>query len=65
MDPDACAEAEEWRRDLEENVGEVAVSDVMESYDLDPVTAKAGEMTECWNGGSPRDGVCHGKSDEN
>eukprot|EP00435_Cladocopium_sp_Y103_P071223 s1130_g37.t1 len=39
MDPDACEEAEDWRRDLEGSV-EVAVSDVMESYDLDPVTAK-------------------------
>jgi len=42
MDQKACAAAEGWHRDLE---GEVAVSDVMESYDLDPVTAKAGEMT--------------------
>lgn len=53
MDQKACAAAEGWHRDLE---GEVAVSDVMESYDLDPVTAKAaGEMTnfvvmvdKCW-----------------
>lgn len=37
MDQKACAAAEGWHRDLE---GEVAVSDVMESYDLDPVTAK-------------------------
>ena len=44
MDPDACAAAEGWHRDLEGV--EVAVSDVMESYDLDPVTAKAGEMTD-------------------
>ena len=40
MDPDACAVAHGWRRDLHDV--EMAVSDVMESYDLDPVTAKAG-----------------------
>lgn len=39
MDPDACAVAQGWRRDLHDAV-EMAVSDVMESYDLDPVTAK-------------------------